>query len=123
MSNNPEQTFAYEIFKNATENGNIINLIVTGPEGTGKSKVLNSCRELITSIEQICNLLVGAYTGMAASNVNGELICKRLYLTPSIDRKRKERNDGNFRKIWKSILSETIQISHIYLLINTTYYV
>ena len=44
MSNNPEQTFAYEIFKNATENGNSINLIVIEPAGTGKSKVLNSCR-------------------------------------------------------------------------------
>ena len=92
MSNNPEQTFAYEIFKNATENGNIINLIVTGPAGTGKSKVLN---ELINSIEETGNLLVGAYTGMAASNVNGELICNRLNLTPSSDRRRKERKDGN----------------------------
>ncbi len=44
LESNPEQTFAYEIFKNATENGNSINLIVIEPAGTGKSKVLNSCR-------------------------------------------------------------------------------
>lgn len=104
----PEQYRAFLIFKeyvddlvdhleNGADKPEPLHMLVSGPAGTGKSAVLNACREYLKSKSLDKYLLVTAYTGMAATNVQGELMVSRLGLTTEKHRSRRNATQGNFK--------------------------
>jgi hypothetical protein len=91
---NSEQRRAFGLFKEYVdayidgEKPEPIHLFVTGEAGTGKSLVLAVCRDYLCYKGLGDSYAVVAYTGKAASNVQGETLCKRFGL--STDKHRKQ---------------------------------
>ena len=66
--------------------------------------------------------MVGAYTGMAASNVNGELICSRLGLSTSSSAARAFRKSGNIPKNDKKIKTLISRNGHLeYIIVDEAF--
>lgn len=61
-----------------------LHLLVTGPAGAGKSMVLNVFREYLRYKDLSSRLVVAAYAGMAAMNVQGELLCRRFKIPVAV---------------------------------------
>jgi hypothetical protein len=93
LTNNSEQKRAFGIFRSYVDsylngdNPEPIHLFVTGEAGTGKSVVLAACRDYLRYVGLDEEFAVVAYTGKAASNVQGETLCKRFGISTDMHKK------------------------------------
>ncbi|KAJ7363074.1 hypothetical protein DFH08DRAFT_683484, partial [Mycena albidolilacea] len=102
---NHEQARAFRIIANHSlqTQPEQLRMLLTGPGGTGKSRVIDALRDFFELRGQTRRLRLAAYTGVAARNINGMTLHSALCLNQRSNGTTQTKTRRDLTTMWEGV--------------------